>query len=1372
MTLLSEIFTKGKKIASSGIGEFDRQAQKVGKFFGGVKPPKPEQVPLPDRPTELVQGKPHVEIAPRKSLLESFPMMRKERKSPSQLMKGAIQELATRGDPDRVFVADKVRKVAKQGGDFVTDYMLRQSEIRGKLVQEHGSLKGNALAFWNFEKEFVKGAGRAAFGIATGSGELISKGLAYSMPEGSPAQAYFQEIDDNFDTLQDMVLRPERHGIKNALSISEDAPFAAPAQFAGEFVTPVIGGEAIILKSLGAVRKAYPILSAVGADIVAGAGVSTAQAAYENLSPKEAAINYMFDIAFAPIAASGVKKVFQGNDAVMRAFLDGAESASAISKEAQQTFYDNAKNINWGALADHEIVQVLRDTKMKNPGFQRIPFVGDEKIAKELEPLAAEARKFDTVEEFIEANTEIKQTRRIDNLIEGYARSEAEIKKLSDLQFRFDSKEDPKGFARRGEKIEKIETGNRSAVKQISQETGLGDFTVIEGLGNYIDIGKKTGNTTLTNFYKFIERPKKQLTEIFNKAKEAPTPKDFDRVVKEAKEVPTPKVKPEPPEKIEIKIGKEVEQTFKKEKFNVSAEVEQGIDEAFEGAKLGRRKVKSNPQLEAEARTVSIDDVLIGKKAVGDKEVVALTNFINNTSNKMSELAKKVKKNPALQVQIDELEDQLKRAISLQVKEGTKLGRAVAAYRMQASFTMEPSYWLRRAQRAIGEELPGKVVAKINGFIEDGNRSGLAEYVAQLGQITWLESLTTLRKAGLLLNPKTDIKNVTSNAIFKTIADTADMMFGRPIDSIASLFTKKRTIDFDLSDAFRSWGKFGKGAREGIDLMTKGIDNTNYAGNKIEFRKVFSRFSDNRAERILASYTNTVFGRLEAEDKPFKAMAYAKSLWQQAKIEGKRLNLKGDELSEFIAKRIEDPTETMVKFAQHEALEMTFQAENVLNDLWRGMINSVKKGEIKARTINNKFTRRLAMEMAAVPQFVMEWINPFNKVGTNLFTRAIELTPLGVPKAFADFVLSGQKKGVTTLSRATLGTLITGGLWYWTQGDNAKINLRETSNSKEQSLKYRQGIQSTSITVGDTNISVQGVDPIPSFFLGAGLAQKILDGEMTVAEGAEMFLQSKLDETYFTGIRDMIDLLQGRRDTKRYFARQGASIVPTVLFSLAKSIDPVIRDYDSFFSAMMTRVPILSRSLPARVDAFGKEMSRGDDPVIRTINQFINPFAVSEVKVNKVDEELQKMLDEGVDIDFLPPETRRKLRVGKETIELSSEELQLIRKERGENIWEGLHRLVSSKGWEKMTVERKAVMLKKYYARAWKTTKREIVGQIVEQKAKEEETIEKFFKTNKIKRGTKKLTEEAFDKIVESKEFNELPNPEKVKILEELKTRM
>lgn len=825
-----------------------------------------------------------------------------------------------------------------------------------------------------------------------------------------------------------------------------------------------------------------------------------------------------------------------------------------------------------------------------------------------------------------------------------------------------------------------------------------------------VDFAEREGKKFLSHFPKDIKKQPvvsgvlkvKPPTEVFSPKKElAPQLSVYDTISQKSKEV---------------------KQVFRKEKLGLQAVEEERLGQLFKDAGLETRQVRATQEMIEQAKALDINDVMAKPaKQLTDAEVIRLRGHLSDINKELTEAIK-----AGQDLKVDLLQDEIIQVVKKLTVGGTELGRGVYAYKLMAENNLNPAFWLRRAQKAFGmEDLPKEIITKINEFIENKEKDKLAQYVANLEKSSWLNKIATLRTAGLLTGvPKTDAKNIVSNIILKNLEDLTDVTINRGLDAFVSLFTKKRATATTFGDILKTWGKFNEGARAGWDLLKTGVDKSGLSGRKYVYKKAFNRYSDNPIERNLAKYTDLVFNRLEAEDKPFKAMANAKYILERARLEGMREGKKGVELEKFIDDFIKNPSDKVKNEAIEYARYMTLQSENLINDLWRSAYRWARTAESKALTkeYKNKVAKRIGIELASIPSFVMQMISPFNRVATNLIIRPLEFSPAGFLNAIYKGVQGNQEQAVKSAGRAMLGTLMLGGLYSvykkgWINFESPEL----TTEKKMTQLKYRIGKSPyNSITVkgidGKTyNITLSGIDPLPKLFLGAGLIQQIDEGKITFADAMDKFSNSLLDETYTKGIQDIINMKQyGSGYIKNFLGKQGASFVPTIVYSMSRAFDNNIRLTGSITEEMLNRIPFVRNQLPPRFDAYGHEEVCADNPFLRIFNEVISPIKISQVKYNRIDKELEKLYKNGQDV--LPNEQARYIRSAGVKIEFAAEELSKIQRERGRNLWTELNKLILSSDYRTSTQEEKTKMIQDVYSDNLTFAKEKIIANIVRNK--------------------------------------------------------
>jgi len=92
--------------------------------------------------------------------------------------------------------------------------------------------------------------------------------------------------------------------------------------------------------------------------------------------------------------------------------------------------------------------------------------------------------------------------------------------------------------------------------------------------------------------------------------------------------------------------------------------------------------------------------------------------------------------------------------------------------------------------------------------------------------------------------------------------------------------------------------------------------------------------------------------------------------------------------------------------------------------------------------------------------------------------------------------------------------------------------------------------------------------------------------------------------------------------------------VPTLASQLAGSIDPLVRQTyvkgdmgQSFKNTLTSKIPLVSMSLPPKQTPFGGEMKKIENPIGRTLSQFLSPGIIANDQHidPKIDTELRRL---------------------------------------------------------------------------------------------------------------------------------------------------
>ena len=552
----------------------------------------------------------------------------------------------------------------------------------------------------------------------------------------------------------------------------------------------------------------------------------------------------------------------------------------------------------------------------------------------------------------------------------------------------------------------------------------------------------------------------------------------------------------------------------------------------------------------------------------------------------------------------------------------TESGRAVQAASILGRMT--PEGQLRFAAREIqkfNEANPTKKIKELTGeqakeiteemkiinSMPDGldkamRLQKLQQKVTSLIPSPLWKKITTVWKAGLLTGVKTSGLNLFSN-FSHALSEVAKDAPAAAIDSVASLFTGKRTKTFTLRKAFDG---IKEGSVKGKRYFSTGFDERNI-GAKLDYSRV--NFGKGVVGKAFQAYTDTVFKTLGATDQPFYYAALSRSLMDQALANGKNLGLKGKELRDHAYKIVENPSEEMIRYGVADATTAVFQNRTKLGDA--------------AGTIQ---------KLPGVGQIVL----PFAQTPSSVAMQIIAYSPVGAIKTVFENVGKGkfdQRLFSQGLGRSIVGTAFLA-LGY-KLGEKGLVSLGYPKGDEaEQELQKAEGRKPNSILINGKWRSPMVLGPMGNIILmGAHFSdalQKAGSPTEAAAIAAGGVWKSFMEQTFLTGVNNFAEVLQDpARYAGSYLPNLAASTVPTIVADVARATDPKERKSQSGFTGeafqerVQARIPGARRSLEPDIDIIGRERESVGNP----LEILADPTRPSPVTGNLVTSELRRLME-------------------------------------------------------------------------------------------------------------------------------------------------
>lgn len=718
------------------------------------------------------------------------------------------------------------------------------------------------------------------------------------------------------------------------------------------------------------------------------------------------------------------------------------------------------------------------------------------------------------------------------------------------------------------------------------------------------------------------------------------------------------------------KSGEVVEQQFRGDKLDLDDIAK--IEKDRERLNLTTRNVRSFDEVERLAEEIGTDPKQLlkdtTKNRITDKEVVALRNLINQNSQRMVNLEKKLaspavtkKESRLIKEEISTLQKQVDVGLKKLIKGGTEAGRAVASFKILANRTMNPDFWLVKAKKLSGkDELSSETISMIQRLAEEKDRLGMVKLMGELQKNTLGEKIVTAWKAGLLTSPTTHLANLGGNSTMFALENIARLP-AFAVDSLVSLGTKRRTKVAPGFKLVRQQLKGAKaGVQEGIEFLKNGVTQAEMAKWDVPKQVTFKN-------RFLQGYTQGIFRTLGAEDKVFKNAKLQESLFEQAKLAfrnkddayhaaKKALERQGKEVDKknVFNYLVENPTDEMSLRAIDDAEFVVFQSENALAKAIAGAKRAVKKSDLPA---------------GGFASGAIEFLAPFTKTPTNIASRIVDYTPVGVARTLLKQLkkdgrftrdLAAQKAFSEMLGRGLTGSGIMAlGAYLGTRG---LVTGDYPTDPNERFLWQQEGKQPNSIFVGGKWRNMDKISPLGNLMSLGSKVQKIREegssGVDLFAKAAASGVKGLTEQSFLKGLSGGLGALTDPEREAGTFVRQSVgSTVPSIVGRIARTVDPVKREQERWYEGAQAKIPYLSKRLPQKLDAFGQEQQYENG--LLGLGQIFDPFRSTEAVDTPLVLELRRLKD--ADFSVRPTQLQKNTSIDGTKIQYDQNELNVLK---------------------------------------------------------------------------------------------------------------
>ena len=617
----------------------------------------------------------------------------------------------------------------------------------------------------------------------------------------------------------------------------------------------------------------------------------------------------------------------------------------------------------------------------------------------------------------------------------------------------------------------------------------------------------------------------------------------------------------------------------------------------------------------------------------------------------------------------------------------TKQGQSIQAASILNNRTPEGmAYGARKFLKSHNIEVTPEIQKTIKSHVDEIAKLKPGEArnykIAELQQkiSTYVPSSKTekaigLWKAGLLTGVKTQTGNTLSGIATNVLKTASDAPAAALDTGFAALgktkFGKSLGFTGERSKVFTLRGKASgtvEGAKKGWTSLKTGIDERNIEANKFDTKRLV--FSDKPLGRAAQKYTDSVYGLMGAADRPNYYANLRNNLYDLAIVDAKNKGLKGSSKQAHISQFVKEPPMKALETANKAADTAIFANDTQLSK-WAGSLRKAAEGNPAANAGIN---------------IVM----PFTKVPSSVAMRLVDYSPIGAVKTIGEQIKNVKKTGKIDqralsegLAQSGVGT---GTMWLGAQlHQNGLMTGAYPTDQKEQELWKLEGKQPNSIKVNGKWQSINYTSPIGQVLaVGAKVNEAKQAGQSTGGQavtGAFAIPKTVSDQSFLQGVQGLQDAVNDPLHFAPKLAKsQTSSLVPTIVSDVAKATDPLQRQSNSIKDAVQAKIPGLNQKLLPKQNAFGENLTRQSSAV----NTLANPFRPSDVKpTNDLNTELRRLQDQKLGV--MPSSTNKQLVFGKETINLTPQQLFDKNSTTGKKIKDTWNSIIKTPEYQKMS---------------------------------------------------------------------------------------
>lgn len=585
-------------------------------------------------------------------------------------------------------------------------------------------------------------------------------------------------------------------------------------------------------------------------------------------------------------------------------------------------------------------------------------------------------------------------------------------------------------------------------------------------------------------------------------------------------------------------------------------------------------------------------------------------------------------------------------------------------------------------------------------------------YSADVGK-----KMKCVQMLAMLSNPKTKLVNISGNSVFSVI-DTVAMNGSALADRIMSSMTGTRSVAADkgIFDA-EGW----KAARTALNrtIAEIALDVDMGADSRYQNTGYTFKANGNIFDRVLHVLERNQKYGMVLPDEIAKGFASGR---HKAAME--RLIAEG--------KVTEADADYAQSYADKIAKYRTFQNDSWLATMLAGAhdgLNVIGVGDsgkrIKGREKDYK-----------VGSFgVGDIVAPFTRVAGNLVSTAVDYTPIGFARGFAEacsVVYNAKRSGkpnhnkqaqaVQHMGRGATGAAVIA-LFAAISATGLLRRADDEDDPDVAALNAAEGISGTQLNIsalsralagestewrnGDELLDLSRFEPVNSI-MALGTIVSTWNEDTTFGDKASSsfnaLLESAAELPVIQNIQTLaVNTIKYKQDfgealAEMFVKTATSSVIPNISRQFARGIDPYYRDVysgdslgENLLDNAKNSLPGLRETLPVKLDPFGDEKEYGDSTLTNILNAMVNPIGLNTYSQRDVSKEMERIKNETSRVDMYPDKTApTKIDYGGSSYDMTYEERQQYLRTAGKQTEKLYSQLINSSAYRRLSDDQKA----------------------------------------------------------------------------------